>query len=475
MSFSLPPHMKAAPSVRFSLAALVLACVLPMAAMAVFLVLQFYENERAQIIAGSVSRARAVMAQVDRDFDATQAALRALATSRMLETGDLAGFHGRAIDVLNNLNADSILLLAPDGRMLLSTRRPYGSALPRLAQTPLLKRTLATGLPGVSDLFVGPLAGTLLYTMAVPVKRAGAIIYSLNATATQASLAHVLREQNLPPGWRAAVLDGTGHVAARSHDIERFAGRLTAPNVRQRLAQSDEGWLEAVTLDGIPVITVFSRSPSSRWSVVIGIPRDELTAGLHRTLLWLIAATLAALALGLASAWRIGGGIARAVRALIGPAHAVGRGETPLLPPLRVREANEVGLALLDAAAGVRQARAGMREGEQRMALAAGAARMGIWGRDLVRGEVWVSDQWRALFGFAAEQLVTVELLLQRVHPDDRLALERTLGSAALRNRIPHRAAGRRDPLDRLPRRHRVRPGRPANAGARRVARHHQT
>ena len=173
MSFSPSSQMKAAPSVRFSLAALVLGCVLPMAAVAVFLVLQFYENERAQIIAASVSRARAVMAQVDRNFDTTQAALRALATSRMLASGDLAGFHGRAQDVLHNLNADSILLLAPDGRILLSTRRPYGSALPQLTEMPLLKRTIATGQPGVSDLFVGPLAGGLLYTVAVPASRRG--------------------------------------------------------------------------------------------------------------------------------------------------------------------------------------------------------------------------------------------------------------------------------------------------------------
>jgi C4-dicarboxylate-specific signal transduction histidine kinase len=44
---------------------------------------------------------------------------------------------------------------------------------------------------------------------------------------------------------------------------------------------------------------------------------------------------------------------------------------------------------------------------------------------------VWVSDPWRALFAFAPEQAVTVELLLQRVHPDDRAAVLRTLDSAA--------------------------------------------
>ena len=431
MSFSPPLQLPAAPSVRFSLAALVLGCVLPMAAVAAFLVLRFYESERAEIIAASVSRARAVMAQVDRDFDTTQAALRALSTSHMLAGGDLAGFRERALDVLGGLPADSILLLGPDGSMLMSTRRPWGSPLPRLASTPLLKRTMATGQAGVSDLFVGPLAGGLLYTLAVPVKRGGATVMSLNATASPANLTHVLQEQNMPPGWRTAILDSSGHVAARSHEIERFVGRQASASVLQRLRTSDEGWVESVTLDGIPVITVYSRSPSSRWSVVVGIPRDELTGGLRTTLAWLIAATAAALALGLGSAWRIGGGIARAVRALIAPALAVGRGEEPALAPLAVREANEVGQALRDAAASVRQARAAMRESEQRLALVAEAAQLGIWVRDLVRHEIWVSAPWRALFCFAPEQAVTLELLLQRVHPDDRAAVQRTLDSAA--------------------------------------------
>jgi PAS domain S-box-containing protein len=433
MSIPVSATPRTAPSVRFSLAALVLGCVLPMAAVAVFLVLQFYESERAQIIAGSVNRARAIMSEVERDFDSTQAALYALSTSRQLEAGELAGFHARASEVLGNLRADSILLLAPDGSMLMTTRRPFGSTLPRLEKTPLLARTMATGRAGISDLFVGPLAGRPLYTIAVPIKRDGVTVLSLNATSSPTFLSQTLAQQNLPPSWRASVLDSTGHVAARTHDIDKFAGRRVPEQVMQRLAQSDEGAMEATTLDGIPVITVFSRSAGSRWSVVIGIPRDELTGNLRHTLAWLVGATLAALAVGLASAWRVGGGIVRSMQALLPPALAVARGEVPDVgpAPLPVREADAVRRAMLDAGASVRQARAATRESEQRLALVADAANMGIWVRDLVRHEIWVSEQWRALFEFTPQQQITLELLLQRVHPDDRAAVARTLESAA--------------------------------------------
>ncbi|MEP6810454.1 MAG: PAS domain-containing protein [Chthoniobacterales bacterium] len=72
----------------------------------------------------------------------------------------------------------------------------------------------------------------------------------------------------------------------------------------------------------------------------------------------------------------------------------------------------------------------GLRESEQRMTLAAEAARVGIWVRDLERNETWASEQWRALFGFAAAEPVDVEGVLQRLHPDDRARVRQTWAEA---------------------------------------------
>ena len=45
-----------------------------------------------------------------------------------------------------------------------------------------------------------------------------------------------------------------------------------------------------------------------------------------------------------------------------------------------------------------------LRESEQRMILAAEATSLGIWVRDLVRNEVWATDEWRTLLGFDKEE-----------------------------------------------------------------------
>jgi PAS domain S-box-containing protein len=422
-SASLSTQRSRSPGVRANLVLLVIACILPVAIAAAFLIVNFYAKGRQQLVDSALTRARSVIAAADRDIAATQLALQALATSRMLQSGDLAGFHARASDMVVKLKADSIVALAPDGQLLLSTLRPYGTPLPNMGKAPLLRQILATREPGVSDLFTGPISGKLIYTVAVPVQRDGAIMMTLNATITPALLSHVLAEQQLPPGWRASIVDRAGRVVTRSHDVDKYAGRALSEEQMLHLRSDDASGFSSQTLDGLDVFVVSSRSPRTGWTAVLGIPEAELTAGLRATLAWLIGISVAALATGLALAWLLGGRIAHSVRALIAPALAVGAGQEPSLPRLHFKEARELGQALHSAAGSMRQAQAQTRESEQRLALAANAAHLGIWVRDLRRNDIWMSDQWRALFGFETGQVVGLPDLLQRVHADDRAAV----------------------------------------------------
>lgn len=76
---------------------------------------------------------------------------------------------------------------------------------------------------------------------------------------------------------------------------------------------------------------------------------QDLTGQLSH-LLWWFALGLALVLLGsLALAWAIGNRIGRSVRALSGPALALGLGETVTVPPLHLKEADEVGQALVKA------------------------------------------------------------------------------------------------------------------------------
>src|SRR6266480_2858630 len=61
-----------------------------------------------------------------------------------------------------------------------------------------------------------------------------------------------------------------------------------------------------------------------------------------------------------------------------------------------------------------------LRESEARTNLAANAANLGLWLWNIPDDELWVTKQWRRLFGFAESEPVSFDRVLQVVHPDDR-------------------------------------------------------
>src|SRR5438477_5599559 len=61
-----------------------------------------------------------------------------------------------------------------------------------------------------------------------------------------------------------------------------------------------------------------------------------------------------------------------------------------------------------------------LREREARINLAANAANLGLWLWRIPGNKIWVTEQWRRLFGFTDLEPVTFDRLLQVVHPGDR-------------------------------------------------------
>lgn len=75
----------------------------------------------------------------------------------------------------------------------------------------------------------------------------------------------------------------------------------------------------------------------------------------------------------------------------------------------------------------LRASEAELRESEERLRLAAEAAHLGIWIRDLTRNDIWATDSWRALFGFSKSEPLDLDVMLGRLHADDRDMVEQTL------------------------------------------------
>jgi len=343
------------PTIRSRLVWLVVACVIPASLMAAALIAYNYQREHARLARDSIATARALTSAMDRELAGVQSALFALSTSPYLSANDLRAFYGQAKEVLPNLIANNIVLVDRSGQQQINTLRSFGEPLPGDSKNQL-QRIIESGRPVITDLFIGGATGKPALAIGVPVVRNNAVIYSLNAGVIPERLSAILTQQRLPADWIAVIIDSTGTVVARTHEMNRFLGKQAAPAFVMRSREVAEDALQIASLEGIQILTAFSRSAVSNWTVGIGIPVRELTGELWRSIRWLILGLALLLLSSLGLAWAIGDRISRSIRGLAGPALALGTGEVVTVPTLHLKEADEVGQALIKASRVLKEA-----------------------------------------------------------------------------------------------------------------------
>ena len=298
------------PTIRRLLFALVLACALPATLGFGLLIQHFYTRERAQVERDSLYVARATMQAVDRDLDLGIIAARALAMSAELDQGDLAGFHRKALSIVNaGFPGSNIVLSTRESVQLLNTLRPFGQPLPDPGSRERIQRVFETGQVIVSDVFIGGVTGKPLVAVHVPVIRGGQVVYCLSVGYQPGYLGRLLASGTLPRDRVLAILDRKGVIVARTHEPERFVGKPGSATLVKRLAETNEAVFESITLEGIPVYTIFTRSDRTGWAVAVGVPRATILQELLASVTWLTWIVLALLLAGFGLAWFISGKI----------------------------------------------------------------------------------------------------------------------------------------------------------------------
>lgn len=336
-------------TIRTSLTALVLVCVVPAMLVAAALVAQNYWMQKEALYRETVVLARVLTSAVDREFSGIESGLRVLATSSDLAAGDLASFHQRATQALKFQMASTYMLTDTGGHQLLNTLVPHGHTLPSAVAPTDIQQAIATGKPVLTDLFTEPTSGKPTLAISVPVVKDDSVPYALSVGLSADRVGDILKRQELPEGWIAAVMDGTGTIVARTRDADKFVGKKAAGPIAARVTTEREATMETLTKEGIPVVLSFSRSPMSRWSVMVAAPKEMLSAELYRWIALVSAGALLAVGLGLGLANRLAGKIAHSVRSLIPPALALGNGRPVEIQPTRLTEVRAVGDALTQA------------------------------------------------------------------------------------------------------------------------------
>jgi|GEM_PF-1670387 len=334
-------------SIRCQLASLVAACVLPVWVVAGFLVCYVYSSKVREVNGTMLDSARSLTTMVDRELASSQAALLALATSTSFERGNLKEVYREAQQLQAEYPGARVLLASRRGDVIVNSAYPFGTRLKRRNNQASVEAVFATGRPTVSDLFVGSNSRVPLIAVDVPVFRHGQVAYDLSMTFTSLRLAELFAAQRLPRGWYVSLFDRQKVVVARMPGHERHVGHRARPALAAAFARAAEGTAEWTNVDGVKVLSSFSRCSMSGWTVAVGVPKAAVMKEIYRWLV-LAAATAAGISLlGIVLAMGIAHRIATSIKALVAPAEAIGSGvPVAALDLSGVKETVEVANAL---------------------------------------------------------------------------------------------------------------------------------
>ena len=289
---------------------------------------------------------RALSLVVDRQLGQAEAVVTALSTSIALENGDFARFYQEA--AISSAGADRWVALAraSDRQQLVNTGVPYGTPLPISFVPSDYVQTLAEGRMYMSDLFESSMGRGKVLAITLPVRDSTGAAYDLSYVMKPSSLNRILDDQDVPPGWVAAVLDRKGTVVARNRSPEQFVGRPATQDIRAEVLAGRSGVRETVTLEGDAVVAAYSRSPAFGWTVIIAAPRAVVYGSASRLALLALLVAFGLVAIGAACASWVARGIVRSIDALAGQANALGHGGVPAGGATGMRETDDVAEAL---------------------------------------------------------------------------------------------------------------------------------
>jgi signal transduction histidine kinase/CheY-like chemotaxis protein len=355
---------------RTHLLFLVVGTLLPTLALSAVLTLRVIRDGRDAVRRQLLEAARAQATVVDSELLGTIRALRALAESDTLQTGDVDAFREEAVRVRQTQPSWSdVVLHTPKGVAITNVAKSFGAVVPSVLEGDSLAQIVATRQPLIGNLRGGSDFGEqLAFPVHVPVIRNGRLAYILSAVITPDRLSDLLRSQNtLPDEWVRGVVDTSGVLVARTRDPERFVGRKGTPDALKRYSAANEDVYRDNTIEGLPVYGAYARAPMSRWIAGIAVPAAVVDASFQRSLFVVSAFGIFLLAIGLAGAYEISRRISRDIARAASSADLIARGHHPVVRWSPVSEVERLSNAL-DRSADLLDAR--QRERDEQVARA---------------------------------------------------------------------------------------------------------
>jgi two-component sensor histidine kinase len=296
---------------RLRLPLLVAGTTLPLILFAAGLVYVKHVHDREVAFDRVLQTVKSIQLVLDTELHGITLALDVLANSRALQNDDLAGFRNNAEAFLRRYPTSAVSLADENGAQILNTGVPAGRSPPPRVNLESIKTVFRTGQPAYSNLFMGSVAKRRIVTVSVPVIRDEKVAYEISFNPPLEMFQQIIQRQRPDDDWTMSILDRTGTSLARLPNPQETVGLKASPTLLPTLLSEKEGKLSTRSLEGVELITAFTRSPLTGWTVAAGIPVSSLTAPLWRQLAITAAVGLIMLSIGLAFAVGMAARIAR--------------------------------------------------------------------------------------------------------------------------------------------------------------------
>jgi two-component sensor histidine kinase len=300
------------PDLYRQLRMLLAAIALPMLVLTLGIILGVSRITEERTGEGILQTARGVMASTDAALKGHIGALRLLAGSPALQAGDLAAFKAEAERFVATFPGErsNIVLSDAEGNILLSVL-PLAGPLKR-GNLDGVREVFANQRPYVTDMYLGAITGLPTFTIDMPVLRDGKTLYALGFNPSRDEFFGIVENLHLPEGWVISIFDRNHRHVARFPSLGRDTLTSAADSLQVEMRNSAEGIASTTSLEGVPLLTAFARSPDSGWTVAIGVPAAHLDAAVNRAFVITLALTAIFYLVAAAVALRMARTVARA-------------------------------------------------------------------------------------------------------------------------------------------------------------------
>lgn len=317
---------------RVQLLLLVLAAIIPVAALVLYSAREEGRHRTAEAQASALRVARGVAAQQNDQIVSTRSLLMAVAQLKAVRERDVAGCHDLLARLLTQTQGFTTLSAVDVDGSAFCSATPPAAAGTTVADRPYFQTAIRTGDFAIGEFTIGRASGRTVIPAAYPLlddsgSVAGAVLTGIDLS----WFGRLAAQAHLPSGSTLTIVDGSGTVLAGFPEGEARIGQNVAGTVNLQAMQAQrEGTDELRGPDRVPRLFAYTAlgDVAPNVFVRVGIPRasalGDVQAALLRNLTVLAGVTLLAAAV----AWFAGDRfILRPIDALVHVADRLSSGD----------------------------------------------------------------------------------------------------------------------------------------------------